>query len=101
MKETFEEVVVPDTHGFGSFNKIMVKLVGNKFEELFQFSQRKPTVSMKESKLPDANGYWNIHGREHQIFYKKELIALLHTEDCGLGTAKARAFLTDRGFKIA
>lgn len=100
MQETFEEIVMPDKHGFGSFNKIKVKLVGMTFANLFE-ARRKIALRIEHDTLPEAKGYWNLDGREHKVYYKKELVLLLHTEDCGLGSAKARAVIQDRGFKLA
>lgn len=96
--EEFETVTMPEKHTFGSFNLIMVKFIGNTFAN-FRDSKKRVRFRIESSTLPTARGYWNIHGREFKIFYKKELIAILHTEDCGLGSAKAYAFLQDNGFR--
>lgn len=102
MKNTkysdFQEETV--NGNFGSFNKIMIKVIS--FDDFVGCNICRLTVSVEHSSLPDANGYWNIHGREHKVFYKKKLIAILHTEDCGLGSSKARYYLQQiKGFKIA
>lgn len=93
--EDFQEEIVPGN--FGSFKSIMVKVIAHD-----DWHYPKSPVTIQNETLPEANGYWNIHGREHRIFYKKKLIAILHTEDCGLGSSKARFYLQQiRGFKIA
>ena len=91
-----EEYTLPDDYGFGSFTKIFVETLDDNF--MIPGNRRKVTINHKT--LPDANGYWNNKGREHKVFYKKKLIAILYTEDCGLGNEKARAFLQHKGFKI-
>lgn len=96
MENITEEHTFPENAGFGSFTKIMVQTMDDDF--VIPGNRRKVTI--QHQSLPDANGYWNDKGREHKVFYKKKLIAILYTEDCGMGNTKAHAFLRQRGFII-
>jgi hypothetical protein len=95
--EQFVEETLPPECGFGSFNKILVQSRSDKFT----YPGIRTKVRIEHESLPQSKGYQNLHGREHRVFYKQDLIAILHTEDCGLGSSKARQFLHLRGFKLA
>jgi hypothetical protein len=51
--------------------------------------------------LDTAQGYHNLNGREVTVTQKKRTIMLLRVEDCGLGSAKADAFIEALGCKRA
>lgn len=89
--QTFE---FPESYGFGSFNSIKIQLL-----QLFLFLNTRGKVTFTQTKLPTANGYWNIDGREFTIFYKKKPYAIVHTEDCGMGSKKLYDFLFHLGYK--
>lgn len=86
-----------DDSQLGSFNTIKVMPLTDEF---FTLNTRKK-VTLTWETLPTANGYWSLDGREFKVIYKKKTIALLRTEDCGMGTYKARTFLEQGGFRIA
>lgn len=93
--DTFVEETLPQPNEFGSFDKILVQGITDEF----LYPGRK-SVTIHQTTLPEARGYWNIRGREHKVFYKKKHIATLLTEDCGLGSAKAWAYLKQKGFRM-
>lgn len=90
-------VTLPESFGFGSFNTL--KICQIKPDE-FAYTEGK-RVGLIHITLPTANGYQTLDGREHAVFYRKEIIALIRTEDCGLGSAKAEAYIKSLGFKRA
>ena len=100
QKDLFVEETLPPCYDFGSFPKILVQSTSDEFICPWNAGKRK-IVTVHHTTLPGAIGYWNIRGREHKVYYKKKLIAILLTEDCGMGTAKAHTFLRERGFKLA
>lgn len=104
--DPFITEILDAAHGFpqihlkvdlGSFNKILVK---PESDEWFCPNSRKK-VTLHSQTLPQSNGYWNLRGREFKVCFKKKLIATLLTEDCGLGSAKARAYVETKGFRIS
>ena len=91
------ELVTVKGHEFGSFNQIKVQVLS---PDEFSYTRGK-RVRVSVHTLPTSKGYWSLDGREYEVIYKKKLITLLRTEDCGLGGRKARTYLTLLGFRIS
>ena len=90
-------ITLPESFGYESFSTIKVCQLR---PDEFAYTKGK-RVRLIHTTLPTANGYWSLDGREHAVFYKKEIIALIRTEDCGLGSDKAEAYIKSLGFKRA
>jgi len=96
-RNVWELVQLPESFGFGSFSQLKIQKIK---DDEFAYTKGKK-VGLIHTTLPTAKGYWSLDGREHAVFYKKEIIALIRTEDCGLGSAKAEAYIKSLGFKRA
>lgn len=79
----------------GSFNTVKVKILCP--DEVVAASGR---IERKTEKLPTAQGYHSLDGREITVSKKKRAVMVLRVEDCGLGSAKADAFIELIGFKL-
>ena len=85
----WQEVELREPHAFGSFNRIKIKL-----PDPLLFNCWRGSVTLCHDTLPTAKGYWSLDGREFimrpvERGMRDKVLALIRTEDCGLGTAKA------------
>lgn len=94
----WEEVELPIYYQtvFGNFTALKIKILdADRFH-----NSKNHKISLSWKTLTESNGYWNLDGREFTVTLKNKPILLIRTEDCGLGTKKARLFLEGQGFKI-
>ncbi len=78
----------------GSFDKIKLQVICRDAEF---YSGR---VERHTTKLPGAQGYHHLDGREITVKKKERELFRLRVEDAGLGSAKADAFIQLLGFKF-
>lgn len=91
------EVEIPFGHVLGSFTNLKFMFLNDT-----ALACRGIKVHMEQETLPTANGYHHLDGREFLFTYKGTPVMRVRTEDCGLGTRKARLFAEQiMQFKIA
>lgn len=96
MLETTDwQIVEIPASELGSFNKIKIKMV-----HPFLFLNSRGKVTLHFTTLPTARGYSCLDGREFIVRHKKDIIAYLRTEDCGLGSRKAHLAMEHFGYRI-
>ena len=93
-----EERLVLDEQWLGSFTDYILVITYPHYWDWEAHCRKQVTLTSETT--PEANGYWNVRGREHKVFLKGKLIAIIYTEDCGLGTAKARKVVLNKGYRI-